>query len=111
MEALGCPEFGRVEKLTSRWCARRRCRLVRFELERCQHTERRVSALTIVEDLEVFEECGRQLQASRPDLTVQELDMDAAPERLHQGVDAPMVCQAAGTDRAVSVGVPETRIL
>jgi hypothetical protein len=44
-------------------------------------------------------------------LSVQKLDLDPAPERLHQGVDAPMVCQAAGTDWAVSGAVFETRIL
>src|SRR6187551_1853810 len=75
--ALGSVE---TRNWTSRWGARRRRRLVRFELGRCQHTERRVSALTIVEDLEVVEECGCQLQASRPDLSVEELDLHAAPE-------------------------------
>ena len=35
-----------------------------------------MSALTVVEDLEVFEERGRQLHARRPGLSVQELDLD-----------------------------------
>lgn len=45
-----------------------------------------MTALTIVEDLEVFEERGRELQSGRPSLPVQEFDLDTAPERFHQGV-------------------------
>ena len=37
-----------------------------LELTRRQHTERRVSALTVMEDLEILEESGGQLQARGP---------------------------------------------
>src|ERR1035437_5571804 len=50
MEALACTEFGGVRTLDL--C---RCRWSRssFELDRCKHAKRRVSALAVVEDLEV----------------------------------------------------------
>ena len=85
-EDLGCPEFGGVAKLTSRYGTRRRWPLAGLELEWRQHAERRVSALTVVEGLQVLEERGGQLQARGPGLPVQQLDLHPAPERLHQGV-------------------------
>src|SRR3712207_1795888 len=86
METLGCPEIGGAAKLTSRYGNRCQCPLAGLELEWCQHTERRVSALTVVEDLQVLEERGGQLQARGPGLAIQQLDLHPAPERLHQGV-------------------------
>jgi hypothetical protein len=43
-------------------------------------------ALSIMEDLQVREERGGQLHPGRPSLPIQQLDLDTAPERLHQGV-------------------------
>src|SRR5688572_6425998 len=86
METRRYPEFGGGGKLASRrrdWPDRP---LPGLKLDRCQHTERRVPALTIVEDLEVLEQRVGELQSRSPGPPVQELDLDAAPECLHQGV-------------------------
>jgi len=45
-----------------------------------------VAALAIVEDLEVVEDRVRQLDASAPPFSVQQLDLHPAPERLHDRV-------------------------
>jgi len=68
VEAQGCPELGGGAKLASRYRARRRCPLAGLELDRRQHADRRVPALTNVEDFQVLEECGGQLQSRGPDL-------------------------------------------
>jgi ABC transporter substrate binding protein len=83
---VGCPGLGGGAKPASRSCTRRGWPLAGLELARRQHTERRVPALTVVEELQVLEERGDQLQTRRPDLPVQELDLHAAPARLHHGV-------------------------
>jgi hypothetical protein len=83
---LGCPEFGGGAKLASRHgtCCRRP--LSGLELDRCQHLQPRVAPLAVVDDLQVLEERGGQLQARRPDLPDQQLDLHAAPERLHESM-------------------------
>ena len=58
----------------------------KFELDWCHHAKRRMSALTVVEDLEVFEEGGGEFDPRVPALPVQQFDLDPAPKRLHQGV-------------------------
>ena len=50
--------------------------------------------LTIVKDLEVFENRARQLQARGPSLAIQEFDLHAAPEQFNEGV---VVARADGT--------------
>ncbi len=45
-----------------------------------------MATLPIMEDLQVREERGRQLHPRRPRLSVQQLELDGAPERLHQRV-------------------------
>src|SRR5687767_6338261 len=84
--SVGCPGFGRGAKLASRYGARRRRPLAGLELEWRQHAQRRMSTLTVVEDLQVLEERGGQFQSGGPDLPVQQLDLHPAPERLHQGI-------------------------
>ena len=59
-----------------------RCRnwlLASLELDRREHTQGRVTALPVVEDLEVFEDCTSELQARRPASSVQQLNLHPAP--------------------------------
>jgi hypothetical protein len=86
LQELGCPGFGGGVKLASRYGAGRRRLLAGLELHRCQHTKRRMSTLPVMEELQILEERGGQLQPRGPGLPVQELDLHAAPERFHQGV-------------------------
>jgi transposase-like protein len=77
--------LGSVESADWRSC---RCRwlMAVLELDGCEHAKRRVPALTVVEDLEVFEDRVRELDAGAPSLPVEQLDLHAAPERLDDGV-------------------------
>jgi hypothetical protein len=45
------------------------------------HPERRMAALSVVEDLKVVEERIGQLNAGAPSLTVQQLDLQPGPGR------------------------------
>jgi hypothetical protein len=48
-----------------------------------------MSALAVVEDLEVLEDRIRQLDSGPPDPSVEELDLHPAPERLdHRVIEA-----------------------
>src|SRR2546423_5980567 len=86
VETLESPQLRGGRKVASRYRARRQRPLAGLELDRRQHTERRVPALTVMEDFQVLEERGGQLQTRGPDLPVQELDLHATPERFHQRV-------------------------
>jgi len=46
----------------------------RFELDRSEHAKRRVPALAVVEDLQVLEDRGRELNAGVPAFAVEQLD-------------------------------------
>lgn len=61
-----------------------------FKLERCEHTQRRMTPLAIVKDLEIFEDRARQFDGCHPALSIQEFHVHAAPERFDHGVVAPM---------------------
>ena len=63
-----------------RWSA------LKFKFNRCHHAKRRVTALAIVEDLEILEQRGGEFDPRVPPLAVQKLDLDATPERLDHGV-------------------------
>jgi hypothetical protein len=52
----------------------------------CEHAKRRVSALSIVEDLQVLEDRVGELDASLRLATVGQLNLHAAPERLDDRV-------------------------
>jgi hypothetical protein len=67
-----------------------------------------VAALPVVEDFEVFEDCVGQFQARLPPFAVEEFGLHAAPERLDDGVDAPIdrqVDQAAIFESSISTDV------
>ena len=57
-----------------------------LELDWGKHAKCRVTALAVMEDLEVLEDRVRQLHPSPPAPTVQEFDLHPAPERLDHGV-------------------------
>jgi len=57
-----------------------------LELDRGKHAKRRVTALAVMEDLEVFEDRVGQLDAGAPGAAVKELDLHPTPERLDHGV-------------------------
>lgn len=57
-----------------------------FKLNRRQHTQGGVSALAIVENLEVLKDGVAQLDSSTPALTVQELDLHSAPKRFRHRI-------------------------
>src|ERR1700680_4278676 len=67
-----------------------------FELYGREHPERRVTALTVMEDLEVFEDRVRQLASGAPSLAVEEFDLHPTPERLD---DRIVVAVADGAHR------------
>jgi len=56
--------------------------------DRGSHPEGGVAALTVVQDLEVFEDGVGNLDAGAPALAVQQLNLEAIPERLDHGVEA-----------------------
>ncbi len=60
----------------------RRRLMASLELDRCEHTQRRVSTLAVVNDLQVLEDGVGQLDAC----PVEHLDLHAAPERFHERV-------------------------
>jgi hypothetical protein len=68
-------------------------------------------ALAVVEGLDVREDGGPGVLTSGPGLPVEELGLKGGEEAFGDGVDAPMVCQAAAIDWAVPVVEPETRNL
>ena len=82
-----------------------------FEVGWREVAEGGMAALAVVEDLDVLEDGGPGLLPGGPGLAVQQLGLEGGEEALGDGVDAPMVCQAAATGWAASVGVPETTIL
>ncbi len=55
---------------------RLRCSL-KFILDGCEHAKRRVTALAIVEDLEVFEDRVRELDTRLPTLSIEQLQNDS----------------------------------
>jgi len=57
-----------------------------LELDRGKHAKRRVTALAIVEDLEVLEDGIRELDVGPPVSAVEELDLHPAPEGLDDRV-------------------------
>lgn len=57
-----------------------------FELDGGQHAKRGVPAVTVVEDLEVAEDLGGELDPGVPALAVEELDLHPRPERLDHRV-------------------------
>jgi len=57
-----------------------------FEFDGCKHAKRRVSALAIVKDFEVFENCGGELDAGVPTLAVEEFYLHPTPKRFHLSV-------------------------
>ena len=60
--------------------------MLSLKLKRCEHTQRRVTPLAIMEDLEVFEDCAGQLDARAPTLPIEEFDLHLAPKRFHHRV-------------------------
>lgn len=78
-----------------------------LELDRCEHTQRGVATLTIVEDLEVLEDGTGQFDSSHPALSVEEFDLHAAPEGLDDRVEAPMSSSPRGAwhDRRAMMSV------
>ena len=73
-----------------------------LKLERCEHTQRRVTPLAIVEDLEVFEDRTGQFDACAPALPIEQFDLHATPERFHHRV---VVAVANRTHRRKQPGV------
>jgi hypothetical protein len=83
METLGRPDFGGVGFLDSR-CRRRL--MPSLELERCEHTQRRVTPLAIVENLQVLEDGAGQLDARAPARPIEQFDLHSTPERFDHRV-------------------------
>jgi hypothetical protein len=73
-----------------------------LKLERCEHTQRRVTPLAIVEDLEVFEDCTGQFDACAPAFPIEQFDLHATPEGFHHRV---VVAVADRTHRREQPGV------
>ena len=67
-----------------------------LELDRCEHTQGRVAALAIVEDLEVLEDRARQLDSGLPPLPIEELDLHPAPEGFDDRVVEAVTHRAHG---------------
>jgi hypothetical protein len=57
-----------------------------LELHWGEHAKRRVPALAIMEDLQVFEASVGELCAGAPPLSVEQFDLHSAPKRLDDGV-------------------------
>ena len=51
-----------------------------LELDWCKHAKCRVTALAVMEDLEVFEDGVGQLDAGSPGAAIEKLDLHAAPQ-------------------------------
>ena len=51
-----------------------------FEHDWCKHAKRRVPALAVVEDLEVFEDRCGEFEPGAPPLPIEKLDLHPAPE-------------------------------
>lgn len=80
---VGCPDFRGARFLDSR-CGR--WLMPSFKLERCEHTQRRVTPLAIVKDLEVFEDRAGQFDACAPAFPIEQFNLHATPERFHHRV-------------------------
>jgi hypothetical protein len=57
-----------------------------LELDRCNHAERRVTALAVVEDLEVLGDRVCELDVCSPAPLVEKLELHPVPERLDDSV-------------------------
>src|SRR5260370_37396232 len=57
-----------------------------FELDWCEHTERRMATLAVVKGLEVLKHRVSELNASAPSFSVEQLDLHPTPKGLHHGV-------------------------
>ena len=55
-------------------------------LDRGEHPECAVAAGSVVKDLQISEEGGRQLKPGLPFLAVEQLGLEAGPERLDDGI-------------------------
>ena len=62
-----------------------------FELDGSDHAERSVSALSVMKDLEVFEDGVGGLDSCVPSVAVEELDLHPAPSHCSNRA-APAVC-------------------
>ncbi len=70
-----------------------------FELDRCEHTERRMATLAVVKDLVVLKHRVREVNASDPSFSVEQLDLHPTPNG-----DAPVPSPLGGINRRVRLG-------
>ncbi len=70
--------------------------MVKLKLYGDHHAKSRVTALTVAEDLQVFEESRGEFDPRVPALAVEEFDLDATPERLHHRVVVAVTDRSRG---------------